>query len=126
MFWAGATDLPLTTVLLNDLPPMLEDMISSLLQPLPDIRVVRGSAHERDLIAAAAEAGAQVVMVVRRDPMNLAEVDQRLAQAATFSIFALAPDGAWACSHKLRPEATRLEDFSIVAALTAATPQGRR
>ena len=117
--------MPLTTVLLNDLPPMLEAMISSILQPLPDIRVVRGSAHERGLISAAAEAGAQVVVVVRRDPMNLAEVDQRLAQAATLSIFALAPDGAWACSHKLRPEATLLEDFSIVAALTAAAPRGR-
>jgi|SRR5262245_36779910 len=113
------------TVLLADLPRMLEDMISSVLQPLPDIRVVRGSVHDRDLISAAAEAGAQVVVVTRRNPSDLAELDLRLAQAATVSIFALAPDGAWACLHTMRPETTRLEDFSIVAALATATPMGR-
>src|SRR5262245_24288238 len=93
----GAADLPPTTGLLADLPRMLEDMVSSVLEPQPDIRVVRGEAHERDLIAAAAASGAHVVVVTRRDPANLAEVDPHLARAASVSIIALAADGAWAC-----------------------------
>ena len=39
---AEAADLALTTVLLADLPRMLEDMIANVLQPHPDIRIVRG------------------------------------------------------------------------------------
>jgi hypothetical protein len=116
--------LPLTTVLLADLPRMLEDMVCSVLQSNPDIRVVRGAAHGRDLIAAAAAAAAQVVVVTRRDPANLADVDPDLAQAGKVSIIALAPDGAWAFLYRLQTEATRLEDVSTdkVLAALAATP----
>lgn len=119
--------MPLT-VLLADLPRMLEDMVSSVLRPHCDIRVVRGAAADGDLIAAAAASGAQVVVVTRRDPGNLAEVDPHLAQAAAVSIIALAPDGGWACLYRLRPDVTRLDDLStakVLAALASATPIGR-
>ncbi len=121
-------DLPLTTVLLADLPRMLEDMVSSVLEPHPDVRVVRGAAHDRDLIRAAAACGARVVVVTRRDPADLEEVDPHLAQAAAVSIVAIAADGAWACFYRLRPDVTRLEDLStakVLAALASATPIGR-
>jgi hypothetical protein len=122
---AGAADLAPTTVLLADLPRMLEDMVSSVLKAQPDIRVVRGEARDRDLISAAAASGAHVVVVTRRDPANLEAVDPRLAQAANLSIVALAPDGASACLHALRSESARLEDVSaqqILCALSAARP----
>jgi hypothetical protein len=114
--------LALTTVLLADLPRMLEDMIASVLQPHPDIRIVRGSAHDRDLIAAITATDAHAVVVTRRDPASLDDIDPRLAQASRISIVALAPDGTSACVHALRAEATRLEDVSareILRALAA-------
>jgi hypothetical protein len=121
--------LPLTAVLLADLPRMLEDMIASVLQSHPDFRIIRGAAPDRDLIAAAATAGAHAVVVTRRDPTDLADIDPRLAQAAGISIVALAPDGASACVHVLRAEVVRLEDVSakeILRALAAAGPIGGR
>jgi len=120
--------LPYTTVLLADLPPMLADMVSSVLQPHAEVRVVRNGTSNDDIVAAAVAAGAQVVVVTRRDPEDLGAIDRRLADAASVSVVALAPDGAWACLHKLRPESKRFEDLStaqILAALTAATPVGR-
>jgi hypothetical protein len=124
----GAATLSHTTVLLADLPQMLEDMVSSVLQPHSDLRVIRGSTRDQDLVSTAAATGAQVVVVTRRDPSDLSAIDSRLALAATVSIVALAPDGAWACVHTLRPETRRLENLStakILAALATATPMGR-
>ena len=121
--------MALTTVLLADLPRMLEDMIASVLQPHSDIRIVRGSAHDRDLIAAVTAADAHAVVVTRRDPANLDDIDPRLGQAARISIVTLAPDGTSAYLHALRAEATRLEDVSareILRALAATHPIGRR
>jgi hypothetical protein len=121
--------LAVTTVLLADLPRMLEDMIASVLQPHSDIRIVRGSAHDRDLIAAAIAAGAHAVVVTRRDPASLDDVDPRVAQASRISIVALAPDGTSACVHALRAEATRLEDVAareILRALAATHSIGGR
>ncbi len=121
--------MPPTTVLLADLPRMLEDMIASVLQPHPDIRIIRGAAHDQDVIAAATAAGANAVVVTRRDPASLDEVAPRLAQAARISIVALATDGTSACVHSLRAEATRLDDVSageILRALAAARPLGGR
>jgi hypothetical protein len=111
--------LAFTTVLLADLPRMLEDMIASVLQPHSDIRIVRGSAHDRDLIAAVTVADAQAVVVTRRDPASLDDVDPRLGQASRISIIALAPDGTSACVHTLRAEASRLEDVSAREILRA-------
>jgi hypothetical protein len=120
--------LSVTTVLLVDLPRMLEEMICSVLKPHSDIRVICGAAANGGLVAAAAAAGAQVVVVTRRDPANLAEVDPHLTQAAAVSVLALAPDGAAACLHALRADSARLEDVSaaeILRALAASRPVGR-
>jgi hypothetical protein len=106
---------------------MLEDMVSSVLEAQPNIRVVRGEARDCDLVSAAAACGAHAVVVTRGDPANLAEVDRHLARAASVSIIALAADGAWACLYTLKPDVTRLEDLStakVLAALAAATPIG--
>jgi hypothetical protein len=111
--------LPLTTVLLADLPRMLEDMIASVLQPHPDIRIVRGAAPDRDLVAAATAAGAHAIVVTRRDPADLSDIDPRLARAARISIVAVAPDGASACVHTLRADVARLDDVSAAEILRA-------
>src|SRR5262245_32228026 len=108
---------------------MLEDMIASVLQPHSDIRIVRGSAHDRDLIAAVTSADAHAVVVTRRDPASLLDIDPRLEHASRISIVALAPDGTSACVHAFRAEATRLEDVSareILRALAATHPIARR
>lgn len=116
------------TVLLADLPRMLEDMVASVLQSDPNIYVVSGAANDRGPVAAATDAGAQVVFVTRRDPADLASVDAQIAQAAAVSIFALSPDGAWACLYTLKPYVTRLDDLSsakVLAALASMTHFGR-
>jgi hypothetical protein len=111
------------TVLLADLPAMLEDLMVSLLENRPGMKILRGASAGSDLVAAAAAVQAHAVIVTRRDPADLGAVDPRLAQAASLSIVAVAPDGASACLHTLRPEATRLEDVSaeeILGALGAS------
>jgi hypothetical protein len=118
----------LRTVLLADLPAMLEDLMVSLLESRPDLKVIRGTAAGGDLVSAAVNAKAQVVVVTRRNPADLGAVDPKLAQAASVSIVALAPDGASACLHALRSEAARLEDVSteeILGALAASNASGR-
>jgi hypothetical protein len=120
-----AAGLPLKTVLLADLPPMFEDMVSSLLEGHPELHVIRGASPDGDLVAAARAANAEVVIVTRRDPHDLASVDPRLANAATVLVFALAPDGASAGLHALRATLRCLEDVSaeqILAEIGAAAP----
>lgn len=121
----GRARVTLRTVLLADLPAMLEDLMVSLLKSRPNLKVIRGAAANGDLVAAAAAAQAQAVVVTRRDPTDLGAVDPRLAQAANLSIVALAPDGASACLHVLRSEAARLDDVSaeeILGALAVSHP----
>jgi hypothetical protein len=113
----------LKRLLLADLPAMLEDLMVSLLENRPGLKIIRGASAGGDIVAAATAARAQVVVVTRRNPADLDAVDPRLAQAAGLSIVALAPDGASACLHTLRPESTRLEDVSaeeILGALGAS------
>ena len=112
-----------TTVLLADLPPMLEDMVAGLLGGRAGIDVVRGEASGRDVIDAAVEAGAPVVVVARRNPSDLASIAPHLAKAANVSVVALASDGGSACLHAFRPTGQRFEDVSaeqIVDVITAA------
>ena len=104
--------MPRKTVLLADLPATLEDLMVSMFENRPNLKVVRGAAADGDLAMAAAAANAQVVVVTRRDPANLGAVDPRLERAAGISIIALAPHGTTACVHVLRTDATKLEDVS--------------
>jgi len=124
----GSPDLPITTVLLADLPPMLEDMMSSVLKGRSDLRVIRGATNDRKLINDAAAAGASVVVVARRNPVDLESIDPYLANAANVSVVALALDGTSACLHAFKPTGQLLEDVSaeqIFTAIEAAAPMGR-
>jgi len=112
-----------TTILLADLPQMLEDIVFNLLRDRTDLRILRGSAPD-GLQAAAAAAGAELVIVTRPDPDSFARLDAGLTQAAALSLLALAADGSWGCLHRLQPQATRFDDISA-AQLTAAVPVGR-
>jgi hypothetical protein len=115
-----------TTVLIADLPPMLEDMVSSLLRKRSDLRVVRAPKGASSLVDAAVSAGARLVVTACRDPLDLRAVDSSLADAASLSILALSRDGGSAGVHELRPILRRLDDVSadqILAIL--ASPAGR-
>ena len=120
--------MTVTTVLLADLPPMLEDIVSHLLQSRPDLRVVRGSAKPGGLVAAAAGADAQLVIVSCADPADLRTVDHEVAGAASLTVFALNEEGSLGCLHALRCATTRFDDLAgsqLMAALSIVAPEGR-
>jgi DNA-binding NarL/FixJ family response regulator len=115
------------TVLLVGLPPMLEDMVASMLEERSDLRVVRDPANNRKLIDAAVATGVSVVVVARRNPQDLESIDPYLANAANVSVVALALDGTSACLHAFKPTQQLLEDVSveqIVTAIAGAAPMG--
>jgi hypothetical protein len=101
---------------------MLEEVVSSVLEQNPELRVIRGMRTDGDLIAAAMAAGAQVVIVTRRDPNALASVDPRLANV---SMLALAPDGTSACLHAVEPTLHCLEEVSAEQILAAIASMRR-
>jgi hypothetical protein len=111
--------LPATTVLLADLPPLLEDMVSSLLEGHFNVKMNHGIDGDRNLIDAAVEAGAPVVVVARRNPSNLTSIDSYLANAANVSVVAIALDGTSACLHAFNPAGRELEDVSAEQIFTA-------
>jgi NAD(P)-dependent dehydrogenase (short-subunit alcohol dehydrogenase family) len=117
--------LPL--VLLADLPPMLEDMLSGMLKERFDFEVVHGLSGGRDLVGTAAAKGASVVVVARNNPSDLASIDSALSEASALTILAVALDGTSACTHVFRPAQDRIEDVSskqILAAISkAAAPR---
>lgn len=117
-----------TTVLLADLPPLLEDIVAHLIQGQPDVRVLRGTLKGFGLPTAAAAWDADVVVVTRGDPADFSAIDADLARIAATSIVALNADGAWACVYSLRPECLRIGDVSgaqLIDALTLGRPTGR-
>ena len=120
--------MPLTTVLLADLPPMLEDMVSSVLRERSDLHVIRGATNGSRLVDAAVAAGASVVVVARRDPADLEAIDPYATKVVNVSVVALALDGTSACLHVLQPTEQRLEDVSaeqLLALIAGAAPTGR-
>ena len=130
LIFLGSCGLAPTTVLLADLPPMLEDVVSSVLKGRSDIDVIRGTPHGCKLINAAIAAGAPVVVVARRNPADLASIDPYLANAANVSVVALTLDGTSACLHAFKPVGQLFEDVSAKQILTAiagaaATGRGR-
>ncbi len=118
-----------TIVLLADLPPMLEDMVSSVLKGRPDLQVVSGNSNGSRVISSAMAAGAPVVVVARSDPADLSSIDPYLAEAANVSVVAVALDGASACTHAFKPTQQPIDDVSAEQILTAiadaATGRGR-
>ncbi|MBR0820210.1 hypothetical protein [Bradyrhizobium liaoningense] len=110
-----------TIVLLADLPPMLEDMVSSVLKGRSDLQVVRGTSKGSRLINSAIAAGAPVVVVARSDPADLASIDPYLAEASNVSVVAVALDGASACTHAFKPTRKPIDDVSAEQILSAIT-----
>lgn len=122
-FLSGAECLARTVVLLADLSPMLEDMVSTVLKDRSDIEVIRGANHDHRLIDIAIAAGAPLVVTSSHDPSNLASVDPYLANATRVSIVALALDGASAFFHTFTLSKKNLEEVSaeqILAKVKAA------
>ncbi len=116
------------TVLLADLPPMIEDMMLSVLKERPDLRVVRGTTNNCKLVDAAVAAGASVVVVARRNPADRESIDPCLANAANVSVVALALDGTSACLHAFKLTGLRFDDVSaeqILTLIAGAAPMGR-
>jgi hypothetical protein len=120
--------MTVTTVLLADLRPLLEDIVYQLLQGCPNLQIIRGSAKGRGLAAAAAAAEARLVVVSCADPANLQAVGEDFAHAASLSVFALNEDGSSGCLHSVQCATTRFDDLSsaaLMVALGVAAPKGQ-
>ena len=105
---------------------MLADLLVSLLERSPDLKVTAILASaDGNLAAAASAAKAEVVVVAHRDPADLAAIDPALAWAADLSVLALNPDGTSAYLHNIRCETSRVEDITpngILVALAQSNP----
>jgi hypothetical protein len=110
------------TILLADLPPMLEDVVSNVLRRHFDLRVTRAAKRAKrgcSLLNEAVEAGSSVVVVVQDNPADLSSFDPYLANAAQVSVVAIALDGSSACLHAFKPSSQKLEDVSAQQIVTA-------
>src|SRR5262245_47159596 len=98
------------TVLLADLPRLLEDIVSGALQDDERLRLVHNSRTGGDLAAAALAVDADVLVVARENPGEPASIDQHMAGLAGRFLLALSPagDAAWLC--RCRYEATQLPE----------------
>lgn len=99
------------TIMLADIPPLLRATLENLLTAQPGVTVVRGQT-EGGLLAAAAAAKADVVVVAGSDPADLGRIDPALGWAAKLSVLALSLDGRSACVHRLRVETQVLGEVS--------------
>jgi hypothetical protein len=79
------------TVLLADLPRLLDEIVSGALEDDEGTRLVRDARIAGDLAAAALGVDADVVVVTREDPADLASIDQHMAGLAGRSLLALTP-----------------------------------
>jgi hypothetical protein len=105
----------LKTVLLADLPRLLDDIVSGALEDTGGIRLVRNPRTEGDLAAAALSVDADVVVVVREDPGDLASIDQNVAALAGRSLLALTPAGHSAWLYRCRCEAMHMRELSTIS-----------
>ncbi len=120
--------MPAATVLLAGLPPLLEEMVRNVLAGHFTLCTDRETSGDRNLIHAAVDAGAPVVVVARRNPSDLATIDPYLAKAANVSVVAVALDGTSACLHAFRPIGHSIEDVSadqIFSTIASAAMAGR-
>ena len=124
----GAPQLAATLVYLADLPPLLADIVTTMIEGRDDLEVIQGGEGAGPIDAALA-AGAPVVVVARSDPGDLAAIDPYLAQATSLSVVAVASDWSSACSHAFHPTSRRLEHISpsdILTAISAAAEEQAR
>ena len=111
------------TILLADLPPLLEDMVSNVLKGHFDLHIVRGTKSGCTLLNEAVEAGARVLVVAQDNPSDLSCIDPCLVNATQVSVVAIALDGASARLHAFQAVGRSFEDVSaeqIVAAIAGA------
>ena len=118
------------TVLLADLPRLLDEIVSSAFEEAKEFRLVRDrrSGSGSNLAEAALAVGADVIVVARDGPGDLDSIDRHLAGLVGLSILALAPAGDDACLYFCRCESTFLPDVSsssLLRALLASTDQAR-
>ncbi len=113
--------MPLT-LLLADLPQLLEDLLREELGATDGVALIGDRQTDGDLTRAAREAGANIIVVTRDDPANLAEVDPLMARVAGLSVLAMTPAGDAAWLHRCWYEAIPLREFSA-ASMLAATQQ---
>jgi UDP-N-acetylmuramyl pentapeptide synthase len=107
------------TVLLADLPHLLEDVVGNVFEGVADIRLVRNPDSGQDIAAAALEAGADAVVVAREDPESTADIDRRMVGLASLTVLALTPTGDRAWVHRFRCDATPLGELSAISVLAA-------
>ena len=100
------------TVLLADLPRLLDDIVSGALEDEEGLRLVRNSQSGGNLAAAALAVDADVVLVAREDPSELASIDEHMAGLAGRSFLALTPAGDSAWLYRCRYEVTQLPELS--------------
>jgi hypothetical protein len=100
------------TVLLFELPKMLEDIVLAVLQEHPEFRALRNVASATGPMAAALREGASVVILSHRTPEDLAALDPDLTRATAVKLLALHPNGASACLHTLLPTMSLVDDVS--------------
>jgi hypothetical protein len=105
------------TVLLADLPCLLDDIISGALEGDEGVRLVRNARTGGNLAAAALGVHADVIVVTRKDPGDLASIDQHMAGLAGRSLLALRPAGDCAWLYCCRCEATQLRELSMTTLL---------
>jgi hypothetical protein len=102
-----------TTVLIADLPQTLEDLIAGILARRAQVTVVRGQTGGEGLLSAARRAAADVIIVTRTDPADLAGIDPAYGTAGEIAVLSLSPNAGWACLHRLNPSQERFDDVSV-------------
>jgi hypothetical protein len=115
------------TVLLFDLPKMLEDIIFAVLKDRREFHVLCCAADATGPTAAAMRVGASVVILSHPTPEDLAALDPDLMRATTIALLALNPNGSSVCLHALLPRMSRIDDVSaarLTAVVAAAALQG--
>ena len=116
-------------MLLAHLPLLLEQIVTSSLGRLGDIRIERCTDAQGDLLKAARRADARIVVVACRDPGDLNTIDPGLATASGLAVLALTHDGSSACLHTVESTARCLGDVSpdgmLAALMPVLPPSGR-
>ena len=110
-----------TTILLFDLPALLEDILADALGDRPDFRVVRSSGDAEGPMAGARRDGAMVVVVAGEDAADLTAIDPRMSQTAAISMLAFGNGGARACVHTVQTRAAAVDDVSIAQVMAILT-----
>ncbi len=104
---------------------MLSDIIEKVVTEHPDMEVVGGLADRGSLVKAAAETGADVVILGLRDSELPAACEDLVVAQPRSKVLAVTLDGRRAFLYELRPHTSALGEISpqgLVDAIRAAVP----